>query len=209
VVDPTDADVLKIRKDAEEAVVRMGANPETVEVEIEVDPQKNILRAVATGSTELRTRDLALRELPEEELGLKVRQSVREPIKSMERIADVGSLLVYKVATRHKRFFGLFQKERQQYRIVDKEGIIRLQIGDGDYAVAEKSNLTSGLRHLIERNTDYGDAGRAVPDVFVAFRGRIVDLSGLVNIDQIISLLGVELARIAEDEIVVGLVRKS
>jgi N-methylhydantoinase A len=207
VVDPSDADVLRIRKDAEEAVVRMGANPETVEVEIEVDPQKNILRAVATGSTELRTRDLSRGELPPQELEAKVRQSVREPIKALERIAEIGTLLIYRVQTIQKRFLGLARSERQQLRVIDKEGIIRLQIGKGDFAVAKKSEVISNLRALIERNTDYGDAGRAMPAVFVIFRGRILDLSGLVNVDQIISLLGIELARVSDDEPIAALLR--
>jgi hypothetical protein len=48
-----------------------------------------------------------------------------------------------------------------------------------------------------------------MPGLFVIFRGRILDLSGLVNINQIISLLGIELARVGEDESVAALVRRT
>src|SRR5690606_39500814 len=74
VVSPTEADLLRIRKDAEEAVVRMGADPASVEVQIEIDAQKNILRASATGTTELRTRELGREALAPEELKRRAEQ---------------------------------------------------------------------------------------------------------------------------------------
>ena len=52
---PTQDDIKRIRSEAMEVVVKAGANPDTVEVTVEIDSQKNILRAVATGATEMRT----------------------------------------------------------------------------------------------------------------------------------------------------------
>ena len=58
IANPTEEDIKKIRRDIIEKIVKSGANEKTVDVTIEVDAQKNILRAIATGATELRPKDL-------------------------------------------------------------------------------------------------------------------------------------------------------
>lgn len=49
VSNPTDEDIRKIRHDVMEVVTRAGADAATVDIAIEIDSQKNILRATATG----------------------------------------------------------------------------------------------------------------------------------------------------------------
>lgn len=208
VINPTEADVLRIRKEAEEAVVRMGANPESVEVQIEIDSQKNVLRASATGTTELRTRELGKAALSETELELRVRQSVRGEVVSVVEAATAGGISVYHLVTETRRLGGLLKKRLDQYRAIDKEGIIRLQIRDGDCLAGNKRTLASGLKEFFEKHTIYGDAGRELPGLFVLFRGRILDLSGLINQDQIQSLMQIELNGLGEDEPVVALLKK-
>lgn len=58
VVAPTEDDIKRIRQEVIEKIVRSGANEATVDVTIEVDMQKNLLRAIATGATELRQKTL-------------------------------------------------------------------------------------------------------------------------------------------------------
>ncbi|MCX7624929.1 MAG: methyltransferase, partial [Candidatus Sumerlaeaceae bacterium] len=207
VVTPTEKDILDIRKEAEEAVVRMGAAPETVEVQIEIDAQKSILRASATGTTELRTRDLAKSALSDEELAAKVRQSVRGEVESFERVAEIGNLIVFRAVTVMKRLGGLMRRRDSQLRVIDREGIIRLQLRRGDCLAGTKSSVLGGLKEFFEKHTVYGDAGREFPDVFLLFRGRILDLSGLMNIDQILSLAQVETAAVGSSEPMAALIK--
>lgn len=56
ITNPSESDIKKIRADVIEKIVQSGANEETVEVNIEIDTQRNIVRAVATGATELRQK---------------------------------------------------------------------------------------------------------------------------------------------------------
>ncbi len=209
VVDPTDKDILNIRREAEEAVIRMGAKPQTVEVQIEIDPQKNMLRAIATGSTELRTRDLSKAALSTAELEDYVRKSVQDEIKDITRIGEAGGLYIYRIDTTKKKFMGLMKSSRSQYRVIDREGVIRLQIAKGDAIVMPKRNLEGALREFIEHHTEYGDAGRSLPGFFIIFRGRILDLSGLMTAEHIISLTNVELSKLGEEEPVAALVKKT
>ena len=53
VVDPTEEDMISARAEVIKSLVESGADPGSVEVEIEVDAKKNLIRAVATGSTTL------------------------------------------------------------------------------------------------------------------------------------------------------------
>ena len=207
VVDPSDKDILKIRKEAEEAVVKMGAHPESVEVQVEIDPQKNLVRAIATGSTELRTRDLSKAGLSMEELASIVRQSIRLPIEDLSCVGEASGLFVYRIDTREKKFLGLVSSSRSQYRIIDRDGVIRLQISMGDAIIRQKREMESALGEFIERHTEFGDAGRSVPNFFLLFRGRILDLSGLLTAGHITSLARVELARLSDEEPVAALVK--
>lgn len=68
VSNPTDEDIRKIRHDVMEVITRAGADAATVDIAIEIDSQKNILRAIATGATELRTKDRNTQMKSEEDL---------------------------------------------------------------------------------------------------------------------------------------------
>lgn len=208
VINPTEADILKIRKEAEESVVRMGANPESIEVQVEIDAQKNIVRATAQGTTELRTRELGKSQLDDAQLEERVRQSMRSPVEQLELAAENGQLRVYHVRTVDRRLGGLFTRRLDQYRVIDREGVIRLQLRNGDCLPTNRRGVLSGLKEFFEKHTVYGDAGREHPDLYIVLRGRVLDMSGLVNIDQILALVQIELANVCDDEPVAVLLRK-
>ena len=130
-------------------------------------------------------------------------------IKEITPIGDAGGLYIYRIATLRKKLLGLMKSSQNQYRVIDRDGVIRLQIARGDAIITPRQNLESSLREFIERHTEYGDAGRSVPGFFIVFRGRILDLSGLMTAGQIISLANVELAKVSEEEPVALLVKKS
>ena len=67
VANPTDADIISVRREAEQKAIQNGAAPGTVEVSVEVDTQKNIIRAIAVGATELRSKDRMKKEMSEDE----------------------------------------------------------------------------------------------------------------------------------------------
>jgi N-methylhydantoinase A/oxoprolinase/acetone carboxylase beta subunit len=207
VINPTEADVVKIRKEAAEAVVRMGAAPESVEVQVEIDAQRNILRASATGTTELRTRQLGREALDDEALTARVRQSVRGEVLALEKVATVSGLSVYKAQTRERRLGGLLSRQRNQYRVIDREGIIRLQIRHGDCLAGSKRDIAGSLAGFFDKHTVYGDAGTELPGLFVLHSGRILDLSGLGNFEQIQSLLQIELGGLLDSEPVAALLK--
>ncbi|MCX7919921.1 MAG: hydantoinase/oxoprolinase family protein [bacterium] len=206
VINPTSNDILKIRQEVESAVLAMGAAAESIEIQVEVDAQKNILRATATGTTELRTRDLRDRMVSEEARKQIAAQSLQVEPEQVKHLGGTPYLDIYMATVLKKRLFGLYRQALHPVRILDKEGIIRLQFNDSAIAQTTKGNLTETLEKFIQEHTSYGDAGRTLPDTFILYRSRILDLSGLLEISQIISLANAELATMDSNEPVVCLV---
>ena len=90
IANPTDEDIKRIRADVIEKIVRSGAKEETVDVAIEIDAQKNILRAIATGATELRQKSLGATELTREQLTQIAADSLSIAAKDVSYRAGTG-----------------------------------------------------------------------------------------------------------------------
>ena len=63
-----------------------------------------------------------------------------------------------------------------------------------------KSSFRNKLSGFLENHTEYGDAGRAIPEMFLVYRSRIADLSGLQTADHVTSLAETELQEISAEE---------
>ncbi len=61
-----------------------------MDVSIEIDAQKNILRAIATGSTELRKKDLGTSKLSQEELKKISAEALITSVKNVNIVASAG-----------------------------------------------------------------------------------------------------------------------
>ncbi len=115
-------------------------------------------------------------------------------------MGDTGLVRIYLADSIDKKLLGLYKRRRSAYRVVDHEGIIRLQIRDGDLVKTERQAFRGRLTNFLENHTEYGDAGRSIPEMFLVYRSRITDLSGLQNPEQVLSLAETELKDVAPDE---------
>src|SRR5579875_3764757 len=79
VADPTPEDLVRIRREAREAAVLSGADPERVEVAIEIDPRRNLVRAIASGATALVERAARPAASPADRLAAVAKQLCVEP----------------------------------------------------------------------------------------------------------------------------------
>lgn len=204
VLHPTPDDIRRLRSDILEMVVKAGANPDTVEITVEIDSQKNILRAVATGATELRTRDLNAGVRSAEELAAVVAESAGTETEAVKQIAESGTWHVFSAVKTTSRFFGLLRKKTTVIRVVDGEGVIRLQKDDARAIAAPKIALEKQLLALVDDMTTYNDGGALLPKCFLYFRQRAVDLSGVREKEQLMPLVELELEFVDADEIVIA-----
>jgi len=212
VPDASESDVLQIRREAAEAAVRAGADPASITVDIEYDARSAVLRAIATGQTELRERDLSQREATDEERRAAAAKSLlaagqaqraqpdEDASAAVELAADSGLLQAYRGSWERKRLLGIVKQRGHAVAVVDRQAVVRLIVPGALARAAEAERARDALADLLEESTRYGDAGAQLPQLFLGVRGRIVNLSGLINAAQVLSLADAEMAELAPDE---------
>lgn len=194
VANPTDADIISVRREAEQKAIQNGAAPGTVEVSVEVDTQKNIIRAIAVGATELRSKDRMKKEMSEDErLGV-VAENLGVGKEELHIEARNGSMMAVQYDRKQKKLFGLIKKVTKPLRLIDEEGVIRLQKNNALVRQTTVGGWQQDLKWILEELTEYNDGGTNLPNVYVVLGKRIIDLSGMQTGEQIISLGNVELA---------------
>ncbi len=199
IVDPTPDDILRVRREAAESAIAAGAVPDSIEVQVEVDKRRNLVRATAMGTTELRNREGVQADLSLSECLESAAKSMRVSAGEVKLEAETGSYLVFTGKQQAKSLYGLINSTRCFLRVVDRGGVVRLQRGRSRVSMTPLSGIKEELSRAVEQLTDYGDAGRSIPDIFIIYKARIANFSGLVDLDQVIALVAVELHSLDPD----------
>lgn len=203
VVNPTEEDIKRIRADIVERIVKSGASEETVEVTIEIDSQKNILRAVATGSTELRSKNLAQEAMPVRQMQEIAASSIDRPVEATVLAAQTGRWSLFASESVKKSFFGLMKKKTSGVSVLDREGVVRFKKNNAHYKAVPKSDR-GALNDFLDENTVYSDANATIPKVFVFYKEKMLDLTGMQTKEQLLSILDIETEMLLdEDEMLV------
>ena len=185
-IEPTEKDLLKIRQDVETLVLDMGAAPETVEVKVDIDTQRNIVRAVAIGSTEPQLFEKIGRSIPADQRSTIAAGALNVDDKSIRILASTDFFTAYTGEMIVPRFFGLIKQRLRPVAVIDQYGVIRLnfsraQISQGSIDRGEKM-----LKEFVQDQTYYGDGGAKTPSIHLAIGPRLVDFTGLTDARQII-----------------------
>ena len=194
VTNPTDADIISVRREAEQKAIQNGAAPGTVEVSVEVDTQRNIIRAIAVGATELRSKDRMRQKLTEEQLLELAAENLGAAKDQLRFAAKNGAMWAVQYDKVEKKLFGLMKKTTRPLRLIDEEGVIRLQKNNAWVRQTTVGTWEQDLKWILEELTEYNDGGTNLPNVYVVLGKRIIDLSGMQKGEQIASLGNVELA---------------
>ena len=200
VTNPTEEDIISVRREAELKAIQNGAAPGTVEVSVEVDTQRNIVRAVAVGATEMRSKDRLNQKLDQDKLLDIVAENLDAPRADLKVAAQNGVMYAVQYTKVEKKLFGLMKKSSNQLRLIDEEGVIRLQKNNAWVRQTTVGQWEKDLAWILEELTEYNDGGTNLPNVYVVLGKRIIDLSGLQSPEQITSLGNVELAGCRQEE---------
>lgn len=190
-LNPSEDDILKIRKEVEDKVIKSGANPKTVEIKIEIDKSNNMLRAIATGTSELKQKDFNQKNLDDNTLKCIAKKSIRED-GILSKVASTSGLIAFEDVEVKKSLFGLSKKSIKHTRVLTREGVIKLKITGYDTIFVSMDNLLKVLESELVKRTKYTDGGEEVPNVYVCMGSRILDLTGLIEREQILTMLQLE-----------------
>jgi N-methylhydantoinase A/oxoprolinase/acetone carboxylase beta subunit len=114
--DPSSDDIAHLRSETLEAIGRLGADPKSVDISVEIDRQTGRIRAIATGAAALRSaRDTET--VSQRQARRIAARSLGQSEDSIELAAETPGAFVYvpKTGSRHS------------LRIVDRRGQVRLQ----------------------------------------------------------------------------------
>lgn len=179
IAEPTASEIAKLRREASDRVIAAGAAPERVEVSVEIDTQRNRVRATASGATAF-AEDAGVQVIPEEEVRAVAARSLRAQSSVLQRTQLTPALASYSA--------------NRGLRVLDERGVIRLSLQGACVTAACCGELEAHLRDAIEAATTFGDVGRALPDLYVLHGARIADFSGLGSAEQAVALASEEIA---------------
>ncbi len=199
IINPTESEIIKIRQQASESVISMGAKPETVEVQIEIDNANKKVIAVATGSSDLTLRDSS-KNLDSTDLQNIAAQALKVSGNHMQTFGVTNLLAVIGYSKTVNHFFGLMKETRQPVVVITKDGTIKRRFDNVVIRNCKVEQVKSHISELIEELRSYGDGGELMPDLYVVVSGKIVDMSGLIELSQILSLVEYDLKDLDQTE---------
>jgi N-methylhydantoinase A len=183
IIDPTPADLARIRREAIDAAVAAGAAPDGVEVTVDIDSARNRVRATASGATALVEGASAHAAVAESERRRIAAQFLGAEASPSPVLA--GSFAIYAAVRSHRA---------AAVCIIDARGVLRAIVPDGHVITSTAGELAESLAAMFEHYTRFGDVGRALPDVRIAYAARIADFSGVADLEQAVALAREEVA---------------
>jgi N-methylhydantoinase A/oxoprolinase/acetone carboxylase beta subunit len=205
----TQQDVLAVRGEAERAVLAQGAAPASVEVDVEIDPRRNVVRAVATGATELRTRDLRQEPTSGAEAAEVARQALQTPPHVLRVVGRTDQFRVYGAIVRRRGIFGWLGSHTGMVAVVHQDGGVAYVSRDAVWTTTQVSSVRTGLEQLLAEHTNYSGGGPRIPPMRMILGGRIVNLAGLVSSEQVLGLAETDLFGRSPDDPVILVVETS
>ena len=185
---PTEEDIASIKKEAAMAAIKSGAVPESVEVHIEIDPQTSKVTAIAMGSTEVKTTDLLKECTPEETLEIAAK-SMHASAEEVRLLAGDDMYYVY----------GCIRKNKQNIRVIDRKGFIKVQRGDGAAIRTTAAEWETELKKLWDRMLSYKTDMVAVPDIYMCINGKFLEYISISKFEQLKVIINTEMIGVSGD----------
>ncbi|QYN32222.1 hydantoinase/oxoprolinase family protein [Pseudonocardia sp. DSM 110487] len=204
--EPNRQDILSVRAEAERAVLAQGASPATIEVDVSVDPQRNVVAAVATGATDLHTP--ASEKASEQTAADAAARSMRVDVAAVRTAATTPQFRVYTAERARGGLIGRVSRPRHPVRVVDSDGLVRFTSPHAEVRGSTVGAARAALTKALDEFTAYGDSGARVPAIHLLVAGRLVNLAGVTHADQVLALADTELSGRADEEDVVLVVEE-
>ena len=193
VINPSSDDMRKIRADIVEKIMEANVKEESIEVAITVDKQKNILTAIATGTTDFKQTEFENTAISQEKMYSIARESVgAKPETPVSELGALGKFHVLAVDKLEKAFLGLSKRRSNTLAVMDSDGIVHLRKKHAKMQKTTKAALHKDMLPLLDELSLYSDAGQTIPTVFALTKTKIFDYSGLFNVAQLVSVMDLD-----------------
>lgn len=191
---PSQEDIRQIKKEAADMAIANGAVPDSVEVQIEIDSQTSKITAIALGSSEVQTTDL-LKACSEEEAKEIAARSMSLEVDKVNLITKNNVFYVFE---------GSKKEGANQIRIIDKKGFIKVQRGDGAAVGCKVSEVEGVISDMWEKLSVFKNDIRLTPDLYLCIGGKVLDYAGMMDIDQLQMVVGIETGLLdADDDVII------
>ncbi|MBU9726007.1 hydantoinase/oxoprolinase family protein [Diplocloster modestus] len=175
---PTTEDIAEIKKEAAAMAIKNGAVPDTVEVQVEIDSQTSKVTAIALGSNEVQATDLKLR-CDEEEARKLAAASMRTEPSEVEMLLKSDIFFV----------FGHKADNRQQLRLIDHRGFVKVQCGDATAVLCKAAEWEEKTAELWNEMLTYKNEMVRTPDIFLGMGGKVLDFSNTLSLEQLVTIM--------------------
>ena len=189
---PSQEDIKELKQEAIDSAINSGADPDSIEVHVEIDSQTGKVTAIATGSTEVKSTDL-LKECDEAEaMELATRDLGKDAI-NISLVSKTDKFFVFEA----------IKKDKNAIRIVDKKGFIKVQCSNGSVRRCKVADYKQVVEELWEEQAEFKTDSVIRPDYFVCYGPRVSDYSA-VDLEQIYLLMDLDLGdRDGNEEIII------
>lgn len=186
IVAPTPDDVVRVRREAIDRVVAAGAAPDLVEVVVDIDARRNLVRATATGATAAVAQTTSLIVATRDEMVAAAARTLRVDASRVRDACVVGDFTLFDAPHGTSR-------DLRDASVVDARGVVRLSLRRATIERTTVGKLARTLATTLETATAFGDVGRALPEIHLAYNARLADLGTLAESDHVLALAGEEL----------------
>ncbi len=208
IIDPTPSDLAELRNQAAKAVVKMGADPHTVKVTVEIDSRKNLVQATATGTVAFKAGSVSTKDVSEDKRLALLKDTAPNEDK-YTLLASTDFYCVYETQRQEKKFFNLWTKNHRTLWVTDPKGNVKLQAPQALLQPAKACELIPTLKKILEEHTSYGDGGAVLPACHIIGGRKITNLTTLTTTEQICTLAAQELGDLPAEEPVFFIIHRS
>jgi len=174
-----------LARQAEQAAIDAGAEPESVQVVIERDEDRGTLRAVATGHVTL-AAPVAAAEVAEPEARHLAQQSTQT--RDLTLLADTGGFWVYQSPARVLR--------RPKIIVMDRRGTLRLESNGAQVMSGTPERMRSIFGNELAK---LGNSFASLPSIKLLIGARLLDLANVNGTETPLAAANAALSRAEVD----------
>ena len=158
---------------------------------IEYDNTTSKLRAIATGSAEVKSTDL-LKECDEDEAKSIASKDMNTPLEDTTLIEKTKNFFIFRGG--------------EKIRILDKKGFIKVQRSKGMAKKCKAKEYREVVKDIYEKLTVYKDDSVLRPDFYICSGAKVMDFDSCTELNQNLMLMELIVQEVEENEdiVVVG-----